>query len=246
MKYSIRILFPALLLVIVLSATGCKKQAPASAPAATAPAAPVVMPTAKLTADRTEILAGDSILLAWNTTEATTVMIEGIGNVPASGTKNVSPFESTNYHLIVRNANGMADATVRITVNHPQAIEKPTKKATEEEEFWMNMEDVFFDYDSYSVDEKAKVALAKDAAFLMTRPNEKIVIGGYCDERGSNEYNISLGQNRANSAKAALVAAGVSEKRIRVVSFGKERPFCTQTTEECWEKNRRDGFTLDK
>jgi len=73
-----------------------------------------------------------------------------------------------------------------------------------------------------------------------------VVIGGYCDERGSNEYNLALGQNRADAAKVALVAAGVAGNRIRVISYGKEKPFCSESTEECWQQNRRDGFTIDR
>ena len=72
----------------------------------------------------------------------------------------------------------------------------------------------------------------------------KIVIGGYCDERGSNEYNLALGQNRADAARNALVTAGVAANRIRVVSYGKEKPFCSESTEACWQQNRRAGFTL--
>ncbi len=74
----------------------------------------------------------------------------------------------------------------------------------------------------------------------------RVVIGGYCDDRGSNEYNLALGQNRANAAKNALVTAGVAAGRIRVISYGKEKPFCSESTEECWQLNRRDGFTIDQ
>jgi peptidoglycan-associated lipoprotein len=74
----------------------------------------------------------------------------------------------------------------------------------------------------------------------------RVLIGGYCDERGSNEYNLALGQNRAESAMKALVNAGVAASRIRVISYGKEKPFCTESTESCWQKNRRAGFTLDR
>jgi peptidoglycan-associated lipoprotein len=72
------------------------------------------------------------------------------------------------------------------------------------------------------------------------------VIGGYCDERGSDEYNLVLGQNRAQAAKTALVTAGIAADRIRVISYGKEKPFCSDSTEECWQLNRRDGFTIDR
>jgi peptidoglycan-associated lipoprotein len=73
----------------------------------------------------------------------------------------------------------------------------------------------------------------------------KILIGGYCDERGSSEYNLALGQKRADAARKALVDAGVTAGRIRVISYGKEKPFCSESNEVCRQKNRRAGFSLD-
>jgi peptidoglycan-associated lipoprotein len=84
------------------------------------------------------------------------------------------------------------------------------------------------------------------AAYLNANPNIKVLIGGYCDDRGSAEFNITLGENRANAAKQALVAAGVPASRVRVVSYGKERQFCTEETESCWQQNRRDQFSIDR
>ena len=92
----------------------------------------------------------------------------------------------------------------------------------------------------------AQATLSHDATYLTSHPNVKILIGGYCDERGSDEYNLALGQNRADSAKKALIDAGVAASRIRVISYGKEKPFCTESTESCWQKNRRAGFSLDR
>jgi peptidoglycan-associated lipoprotein len=86
----------------------------------------------------------------------------------------------------------------------------------------------------------------KAAAYLVAHPDIRIVIGGYCDDRGSAEYNLALGENRANAAKTALVNAGVAAARIRVVSYGKEKQFCTDETEECWQENRRAQFSLDR
>jgi peptidoglycan-associated lipoprotein len=80
----------------------------------------------------------------------------------------------------------------------------------------------------------------------VSHPEIKIVLGGYCDERGSNEYNLALGQNRADAAKNALVTAGVAADRIRTISYGKEKPFCTDDNESCWQENRRAGFALDR
>jgi peptidoglycan-associated lipoprotein len=86
----------------------------------------------------------------------------------------------------------------------------------------------------------------KAAAFLVAHPDIRVVIGGYCDDRGSAEYNLALGENRANSAKTALVTAGVASARIRVVSYGKEKQFCTEENETCWQENRRAQFSLDR
>ena len=77
-------------------------------------------------------------------------------------------------------------------------------------------------------------------------PAIKVVIGGYCDERGSAEYNLALGENRANAARTALVNAGISSSRLRIVAFGKEKQFCTEQDETCYQQNRRAQFSLDR
>ena len=81
-----------------------------------------------------------------------------------------------------------------------------------------------------------------DAAFLKAHPSIKFTIEGHCDERGSTDYNLALGDNRANAARNALVKAGVSAGQIKVISYGKEKPFCTESNEACWQQNRRDHF----
>jgi peptidoglycan-associated lipoprotein len=192
------------------------------------------------------VSAGDQVQLTWRTTDATSVSIDGIGDVPTSGVKSVTPAISTTYHLVARGEGGSADASARVTVNAPPAVVVPANTMSAEEEFRANVQDAFFDYDTYDIRSDAQATLARDAAFLANHPQVKVVIGGYCDERGSNEYNLALGQNRADAAKNALVAAGVAAGRIRVVSYGKEKPFCSESTEECWQQNRRAGFTLDR
>ena len=173
------------------------------------------------------------------------VSIDGIGDVPSSGVKTVTPTASTTYHLVARGDGGSADASARVTVNAPPAVSVPTNTMSEEEMFKANVQDIFFDYDTADIRSDAQATLAKNASFLTIHPDIKIVIGGYCDERGSDEYNLALGQNRANAAKNALVTAGVAADRIRVVSYGKEKPFCTESTEQCWQLNRRGGFSMD-
>ncbi len=234
------------MLLALTTLPGCKKkEAPlpeeTAPPSTTAPA-----PTAVLKATPAVISAGDQVQLSWRTMDATSVSIDGIGNVPTAGVKTVTPAESTTYHLTATGPGGTVDASADVTVNAPPAVSVPTSSMSAEEEFKSRVQDIFYDYDTYDIRSDAQATLAKDADYLTQHPNIKIVIGGYCDERGSDEYNLALGQNRADAAKNALVTAGVAASRIRVVSFGKEKPFCTESNEQCWQLNRRAGFTMDK
>jgi len=243
----IRTLSPLVLLVAVVAVTGCDKKTAKPSPAEMAPDTAIVsMPTAQLTATPAFVSAGDQVQLSWRTTNATSVSIDGIGDLPTSGVKTVTPTESTSYHLIARGTGGTAEANARVTVNAPPAVVVPTTTMSAEEEFKGAVQDAFFDYDTYDIRGDAEAVLSRDASYLVSHSSLKIVIGGYCDERGSNEYNLALGQNRADAAKNALVSAGVAANRIRVVSYGKEKPFCAESTEECWQQNRRAGFTLDQ
>ena len=246
MKQRNRILVPIVLFVGLVAIAGCgKKPAPLPAPEA-APPVTTPAPTAQLTATPTVVSAGDQVQLSWRTTEATTISIDGIGDVPSSGVKTVTPNESTTYHLVARGSGGSADASARVTVNAPPAVSVPVSTMSAEEEFKANVQDIFFDYDTADIRSDAQATLAKDASYLTSHPTIKVVIGGYCDERGSDEYNLALGQNRANATKDALVTAGVATTRIRVVSYGKEKPFCADSNEQCWQLNRRGGFSMDQ
>jgi len=118
--------------------------------------------------------------------------------------------------------------------------EKP--KYREEEIF----KDIYFDYDQYDIRPDAKPILENIASWLSKNPNTKILIEGHCDERGTNEYNIALGDRRAKSARDFLVALGISQSRIEMISYGEEKPVCNEHTEECWSKNRRAHFVILK
>lgn len=241
-----RIVVPVVLLVALIAVAGCGKKKKPLPPAEAAPAAVAPAPTVAFSATPSQIAAGDQVQLSWHTADATTVSIDGIGDVPTSGVKTVTPTESTTYHLVAKGDGGTAEATARVTVNPPPAVEVPTTTMTAEEAFKANVQDIFFDYDTYDIRADAEGTLSKDASYLASHPDIKVVIGGYCDERGSNEYNLALGQNRADAARNALITAGVAASRIRVISYGKEKPFCSESTEECWQLNRRDGFTIDQ
>jgi peptidoglycan-associated lipoprotein len=106
------------------------------------------------------------------------------------------------------------------------------------------LKDAFFDYDKADLRDDARTALAADAEWLKKNRTIQFLIEGHCDERGTSEYNLALGDRRANAAKEYLVSLGVDASRVRTVSYGKERPFCNQSTEDCWQQNRRAHFLV--
>jgi peptidoglycan-associated lipoprotein len=106
------------------------------------------------------------------------------------------------------------------------------------------LNDVFFDYDVNTLRDDARQALQRDAQWLAKWPRTKIRIDGHCDERGTEEYNLSLGDRRAVTVRDYLTSLGVSPQRIQTVSLGKESPFCTATGESCWAQNRRGHFVI--
>lgn len=233
----------ALCLAASLAVSGCHKKtiAAATPPPPTPPAAP----TAKIAVTPAAITAGQSATLSWNTANATQTTISGLGTVDASGSRTVTPSSSEDYTLTAKGAGGTADSTARLTVN---PAPKPTAVAslTDEQLFEQNMHDVYFNYDKYDLRSGDSGTAEHDAAFLTKHPDFKILIAGHCDERGSEEYNIALGESRAESLQKALVSNGVPAARLRITSYGKERPFCSESNEQCWQQNRRDHVTLDR
>jgi peptidoglycan-associated lipoprotein len=213
---------------------------PPPPPAATAP-------TASLSASPNTINPGQSTTLTWQTTNATDVSIDGIGPVDVSGSRPVTPSDSTTYHLIAKGAGGTQDATARVTVNAAPAPPPQTaSNLTEEELFAQNVKDIYFDYDKADIRAADQGSVQGDAQFLQQHPNVHITVEGHCDERGSTEYNLALGTNRADAVKNALIQAGVAGDRIKTFSYGKEKPFCAESNESCWQQNRRGHFVYEK
>jgi peptidoglycan-associated lipoprotein len=105
--------------------------------------------------------------------------------------------------------------------------------------------DIYFDFDSYVLSEPAKRILDDKIQFLKRYPSVRVNIEGHCDERGTNEYNLALGERRANSALQYFVNSGISQQRLGVISYGEERPLATGHDEASWARNRRDHFTLN-
>lgn len=106
------------------------------------------------------------------------------------------------------------------------------------------LKDVFFAFDSWTLTEEGMQALAGNAEWIKENPNARIKIGGHCDERGTQAYNLVLGEKRAKTARNYLAELGVGANRLAVVSYGKERPFCKESDESCYQKNRRGQMQL--
>jgi len=115
-----------------------------------------------------------------------------------------------------------------------------------EEQVKSIFKDVLFDYDKYEIRPDAREGLSTIAAYLGKNKGINIVVEGHCDERGTNEYNLALGEKRAKSAKNYLSSLGVSPDRMIVITFGEEKPVCTDQSESCWQQNRRAHFLIVK
>jgi len=226
----------------VLSLAGCAKKAAKVTPPAPPTAAPA--PTATLAANPSVVQQGQSSILTWQTSNANEVTIAGLGTLPPTGSRSVTPSASTTYTLVAKGPGGTNDASTRVTVNAASASAVPSP--SDEDLFSRNVKDVFFDYDKYTIRPDEAPTVQNNEAFLAQHPSIKVLVEGHCDDRGSEEYNIALGASRAESVKRALVQEGVPADRIRTVSYGKEKPFCTQDNEQCWQQNRVDHFAVDR
>lgn len=247
-----RLLGLCLMAAIIVLAGACHKRIPAAvtpAPAAPAPPPPPGPPTCEITAVPGSITMGQSVTLSWTTNNATTVELNpGLGTQQAEGSTSVTPSGSTTYTLALTGQSGSGQCEARVTVTPaapPSASVQESNIGTEGAGASSSpFEDAFFAFNKSNIDASAETALTHDAAYLKSHPNLKIRIGGYCDQRGSEEYNLGLGQRRADAAKAFLVNSGVPADNIATVSYGKDRPFCTETTDACYQKNRRAHFVV--
>jgi peptidoglycan-associated lipoprotein len=239
MKYFATIL--ALGAIMMLGA--CKKKA---APPPPPPPPPPPSPTASISVSPDTIQPGQSATLSWQTSNATDVSIDGIGAVQGNGSQSVSPSASTTYHLVAKGSGGTQEATTRLTVTQAPPPPPPTASLTDEDLFGQSIKDVYFDYDKSDVRGDQGSIVQQDAQFLSQHPNINFTVEGHCDSRGSTEYNLALGDQRASSVKSALVAAGVNASRIKTISYGKEKPFCMEENETCWQQNRRGHFVYQK
>jgi len=237
---SVKVATLAAVLAGALSLAGCSKKAAQATPPPAPPAPP--SPTATLAASPDAIQQGQSATLTWQTQNASDITITGLGTVPASGTRSVTPNASTTYTLVAKGPGGTEDASARVTVNSPVANATPSP--SDEDLFATNVRDVSFDYDKADIRSDQALTAQNDASFLLQHPSIKVVVEGHCDDRGSEEYNLALGTSRAESLKRTLLEQGVSADRVKTISYGKEKPFCTQDNDQCWQQNRVDHFAM--
>jgi peptidoglycan-associated lipoprotein len=246
--------------MLVLAIAGCKKKAPAPAPppppapAKVEPPPPPPPPPPKpqaarinsFTSEPQTIQRGQSATLSWSVANSTDISIDqGLGAIAGNGTRQVFPANTITYTLTARSGGGndMRSVTVNVTVPAPPPPPPPPPPKISGAEILKNeSQDAYFDYDKSDLRDDARTALTRDADLLKrifaADPNFSVVIEGHCDERGSPEYNLGLGDRRATSAKDFLVGLGVPESRIRIISYGNERPVCTEASEDCYQRNR--------
>lgn len=248
------------LLLAALGSFSCHRHqvaaAPTPAPVATppAPARAAAAPTITVRSDRPAITRGQSATLTITTQNATSVSIEpGMENVPVNGSRQVSPTSSVTFVATAKGPGGTAEDSVRLTVNEPAAPaatparyvapNSPASPLTMDQQIQKAMQTIYFDYDKADVRADQLSKLQTAAAFLKQNLTLKFTIEGHCDERGSEEYNLALGDRRANALKRYLVSQGITESRLGTVSYGEERQVCHEQTETCYERNRRGSFT---
>jgi peptidoglycan-associated lipoprotein len=255
-----------LTVVMVLIASACSKKTPIPPPPPPAPAAgsanngpsgggpgrPVV---AEFSVEPSSIEVGQSAVLRWSVTGSTNVAIDhGIGTVAANGTSRQTPANTTTWLLTATGTAGDTTATATVTVTGPVAPPPAPRnttggsRGTLESRVQSDLRDVLFDYDSNNIRDDARAALTGDADALKRIfadfPNASVNVEGHCDERGSAEYNLGLGDRRATSARDFLTQLGVPADRLKTISYGKERPVCTESDEGCWQRNRRAHFSV--
>jgi peptidoglycan-associated lipoprotein len=231
----------AVLCIAIFS--GCPNKTPV---AQTPPPPPPPAPAATIEATPATVQPGQQVVITWKTENATDVSIDPVGAVQASGSTTVTPSDSTTYHLTAKGPGGVQVADARITVAAPSTQPEATNTTEESLPTGETIRfDIFFDIDEFSIPPNQFATIRNDAAFLKEHPDLRIVVEGHCDELGSTEYNLALGDKRAAEVKLALEKAGVSPSRIRTISYGKEQPFCQEESDACWKMNRRAHIVPD-
>lgn len=248
----VRPLLFVLLVTIIFVCVSCKKNVAANPPVPAAqPAPPPPAPTITLRATPAAVESGQSVGLQWEAKNASDVRIDPeLGEVQAQGSRSVKPSSSVTYTARAIGPGGTAIDTARVTVNRPAPPAAPPRSSSNVTNtslanlFNQNVQTIYFDYDQSDLRPDQMTRLNSDAAWLKEHRDARFTIEGHCDDRGSEEYNLALGDRRANRVKEYLVQQGIDTSRIRTVSYGEERLICREETTDCYQKNRRAAFVL--
>jgi peptidoglycan-associated lipoprotein len=238
--------------LLCLAVAGCKKHVAAAtpAPAPVATPAPAPAPTITLRATPATLDRGQSGTIQWETKNATTVDIQpAIGSVTNTGQRSINPTSSVTYVATAKGPGGTASDSARITVRVPPAPAarteaRPTPNVNVSDLFKQNVQAIYFDYDKAEIRPDQVSRLTADASWLKKNPSVKFTVEGNCDDRGTEEYNLALGDRRANAVKEFLVKEGVPLASIKTVSYGEEHPICRDDSESCFQMNRRAAFSM--
>ncbi len=246
--YKRQLALAALSALLVLFATGCKKESPAPPPPPPPPPpekpAPA-KPTASLSVEPSSIERGKSATLKWSASNATSASLnQGIGTVPTSGSREVFPTRTTSYTIEVKGVGGTASASATVTVRTPPPPPPPpAPKPAFSNVLSQKVRDALFDYDKSDIRADAQSVLRANSSALKEifndYPSDRVLIEGHCDDRGTNEYNLALGDRRATAARDFLVNLGVPASKLATVSYGEERQTCSEENEGCYQRNRR-------
>lgn len=249
--------------LLIFSIVGCKKKAPVASPPPPAPP-PAVTPTPpppaplavrinSFTAEPRSIERGQSATLRWSVANATDVSInQNLGGVQANGSRQVFPSATATYTLTATGASGTDTRSVTVEVSSgppppPPPVDNGGGRISGIDILTREAQDAFFDYDKFDIRGESTTALTHDAEILKrifaADPSFTVVIEGHCDERGSAEYNLGLGDRRASAAREFLIQLGVPGDRMTTISYGKDRPVCTEANESCYQRNRRAHLT---
>jgi len=246
-----------LVMIPVLFLAGCgKKTGPVrppttSGPAPTAPSTPATAPAPVLEArvEPESIASGESATLVWDARNTDMVVIDqGIGEVDKSGRLKVFPTRTSRYRIVAVGPGGNTEKTVMLEVGGktPSIAEEELAGKPLAERFAYSIKPVFFPYDSSDLKDEAKLTLDGNIRWLVQPENKSlgVLLEGHTDERGTGEYNLALGDKRAQVVRAYMIAHGVDPSRLITVSLGEERPFDPRPTEDAYALNRRVHFVL--
>ena len=184
--------------------------------------------------------AGNDVIYTWTASGGT---VDQQGHIVTIDTSGLAPgeYRVTGRATLASDSSINGDCTVLFHVKSAPSPAEASSSATNisEDDFRANTKDAFFDYNSYALRPDAQQAVQQDIAYLKAHPELLITVGGYADERGSAEFNLALGLNRANAMRTALINGGIDASRILVISYGKEKQFCMEDTQNCYQSNRR-------